>query len=93
MDRKGRHKVLDMAMADAKVNALIDEETELEITYRQKSDRKLYFIINFREKEIEIPSFFEGGLDLLTGECVQKGEMLSVFGVKIIQIMYEPQKV
>ena len=41
--------------------------------------------MNFKDEDLEIPSCFAGNTDLLTGESVKSGEMLSKFDVKIIR--------
>lgn len=84
LDDNGRAKVLDMAVEDAGVGTLIKEQSELEIACRQRDGKNFYFIINFKERDIEIPSSFVGTQDLLTGRYIEMGEMLSRFDVRII---------
>ena len=43
-------------------------------------------MINFKDKEIEIPAYFVGKKDILTGNDVQLGEMMNKYDVKIIRI-------
>ena len=84
MDCRGLAKVLDMAAEDVSIKPVVKEKTGLEITYRKKDGQRYYFVINFKDEDFEIPSCFVGNTDVLTGECVKSGEMLSKYDVKII---------
>ena len=84
MDCRGLAKVLDMAAEDVSVKPVVEEKTGLEITCRKKDGQRYYFVINFKDEDFEIPSCFVGNTDVLTGECVKSGEMLSKYDVKII---------
>lgn len=85
MDEAGIAKVLEMASADAEVKSVISEATELEVTCRKADDCKFYFVMNFKEEEIEIPSCLAGNTDILTGKNVEAGEKLKKFDVRIIR--------
>lgn len=84
MEEDGLAKVLEMAVKEAGVKQVIPEKTELEITCRRAEGCRIYFVMNFKDKPLTIPSCFAGKQDMLTGEEVRQGEMLSRFGVKII---------
>ena len=84
MDCRGLAKVLDMAAEDVSVKPVVEEKTGLEITCRKRDGQRYYFVINFKDEDFEIPSCFVGNTDVLTGECVKSGEMLSKYDVKII---------
>ena len=73
-------------MKKAGVNAVISEDTELEVTCRSTMDCRFYYVINFKDKEIEIPAYFVGKKEILTGNDVQLGEMMNKYDVKIIRI-------
>ena len=81
---EGLAAVLDKAVADAGVKPVINESTELEITCRKTEEHKYYFVMNFKDKDLKLPSCFAGGTDLLTGERVQEGKIMSRFDVKLI---------
>ena len=85
MEETGVARVLGMAAADAGVTPVIGEETELEVTCRKADDCKFYFVMNFRDEEIEIPSCLAGNTDALTGETVKTGEILKKYDVRIIR--------
>ena len=84
-EENGLKKVLDMAVEEAKVKPVINEETKLEITYRKSGTRKIYFIINFQDQEQPIPTCFIGKKDILTDRIIEADETLEKYQVKIIQ--------
>lgn len=84
MKEAGLAKVLEMAVDEAGVKPVIPEKTELEIVCRRAENCNVYFVINFKDHPLAIPSCFAGKRDLLTGENVWEGEMLPQFGVKVI---------
>lgn len=86
IEAEGLAKILELSMADAKVAPVITEETELEITCRSGEDCRYYFVINFKDEQIKIPSCLAGAKDMLTGKTVEEGEQLSKYDVKIIQM-------
>lgn len=86
IEAEGLAKILELSMADAKVAPVITEETELEITCRNAEDCRYYFVINFKDEQIKIPSCLAGAKDMLTGKTVEEGEQLSKYDVKIIQM-------
>lgn len=49
-----------------------------------REGKSFYFVMNFRDEELEIPEEFAGKTDLLSGNAVGKGEKLPKFGVKIV---------
>ena len=88
-EKEGLANVLELALADADVKPIIEETTELEITVRTTDNYAFYFVINFKDKDIMLPSCFIGKLDLLTGETVKEGHILSKYDVKIICVNKE----
>lgn len=86
LNTDGLSKLLDMAMETAKITPVIAEQTELEITCRQTDTCRFYFIINFKEQPLPLPSCFAGKQDVLTGETLAGGELLNKFEVKIIRV-------
>ena len=88
MNSDGIAKVLEMAMAEAGVASVIDEATELEITCRKADTCAYYFVMNFKEKELAVPSCFVGYTDAITGENIKSGDTMAKFDVKIIPVAY-----
>lgn len=86
METAGLDKVLEMAAADAGAAPLIGEKTELEITCRKTEECSYYFVINFKDNPLKVPSSLVGKKDILTGEKVQDGEMMAKYDVKIVQV-------
>lgn len=86
IEAEGLAKILEMSMVDAEVASVITEKTELEITCRNAEDCLYYFVINFKDEPIRIPSCLAGKKDMLTGKRVEEGEELSKYDVKIIQV-------
>ena len=85
MDETGIAKVLDCAMEDGNVTAVIAEPTQLEITKRTTEAATYYFVMNFRDEAAPLPASLGGKLDLLTGKQTEAGELMNKFDVKIIQ--------
>ena len=85
MEENGIDKVLDMAMADAGVSAVIPETTDLEVVRRSDKDSDYYFVINFKDEEQAVPACFTGKVDVLTGKTVEKESRMKKYEVKIIQ--------
>lgn len=85
MDCRGIEKTLDMAAKDVGVKPIVEDNTGLEITCRKKDGYRYFFVINFKDEELEIPSSLAGNTDVLTGEPVQSGDTLVKYDVKIIR--------
>ena len=75
----GLDKVLDSVVADAGVSSVIDEETALEITCRESETHTYYFVMNFKDCAIELPSCFGGKKDLLTDSVIERGTKLKPY--------------
>ena len=86
MNGDGIAKVLDMAVAQAGVSPVIGEETELEVTCRKADNCTYYFVVNFKDKEIAVPSCFVGCEDVLTGEIVASGKMMKKYDAMIFSL-------
>ncbi len=84
-ETEGLDLILDMAAAEAKVCSVVPERSALEITCRHAEDCDYYFVINFKDEELEIPGSLAGNEDVLTGTVVQEGEKLARYGVKLIR--------
>lgn len=79
MNHEGIAKVLDLAVQSAGVAPVIPEQTVLEITCRKNNNQAYYFILNFKNKDIEIPACFAGSTDLLTGAVIEAGKTLKQY--------------
>ena len=86
MSADGIAKVMDMATAEATVEPVIREATELEVTCRRADECKYYFIINFKKQALPLPATFAGYADVLTGETLTAGAMLEPFEVRIVRM-------
>lgn len=84
MEEDGIAKILSMAVEDAGAEPVAGAGNGLEIVKRNREGKSFYFVMNFRDEELEIPEEFAGKTDLLSGNAVGKGEKLPKFGVKIL---------
>lgn len=85
MCQKGIEKVLDQATKEAGVHSVIDEETELEVTCRRTEDTTYYFIFNFTDKDLPVPSCFAGCTDMLTGKSVSLDQSMKPYDTYLIR--------
>ena len=83
LSEDGLEKVLDLACAGAGVASVIGEETELEVTRRISDAGAVYFVMNFKDQELPLPTVFTGKKDLLSGQTMEEGEMLGKYDVRI----------
>lgn len=70
---------------DARVNPVAENGNGLEIVKRNGKEKSFYFVMNFKDEDLKIPEEFAGKMDLLSGNAVEKGEILPKFGVKILE--------
>ena len=85
MNCDGIAKVLEMAVEEAGVTSVIEEATELEVTCRKADNCSYYYILNFKDQTLEVPSCFAGCKNVLTGEPVQAGEMMKKYDAMIVE--------
>lgn len=85
MNNDGIAKVLNMAIKEAGVASVIDEATELEVTCRKADNCSHYYILNFKDQVVEVPSCFAGCKNILTGKTVQAGTMMKKYDVMIVE--------
>ncbi len=83
LSEDGLAKVLDLACDGAGVASVIGEETELEVTRRISDAGAVYFVMNFKDQELPLPTVFTGKKDLLSGQTMEEGEMLGKYDVRI----------
>lgn len=81
---EGLGKVLKMACDGAGIRPVIDEETELEVTRRTTDAGDIYFVMNFKDRELTLPSVFAGRIDMLTDMRMEEGEKLRKYDVRVI---------
>lgn len=86
MEKEGIAKVLGMAVHEAEVRAEVSGESRLEIMCRKAEQSSFYFIMNFQDEELPLPSCFAGKTDILTGRTMAVQEMLSQYDVRIIKV-------
>lgn len=86
IEEEGLNKILGMAVESADVNPVISEKSELEITCRKADNHSFYFVMNFTDKDLQVPSSLAGNMDMLTGEKVKEEEILSKYDVKLILV-------
>lgn len=84
LSESGLAKVLKSACDKAGIAPVIGEETELEVAKRVTDTEDIYFIMNFKDKELPLPAVFAGKQDLLTGAAQKENEMLKKFDVRVI---------
>lgn len=90
MDESGIEKILGMAVDDAEVKPVISEAEGLEVTCRIGENGRYYFIMNFKDEELPVPSCLGGKVDLISGEKVTAGDMLKKFDVMIVYTETDP---
>lgn len=84
LSESGLAKVLKSACDKAGIAPVIGEETELEVAKRVTDTEDIYFVMNFKDKELPLPAVFAGKQDLLTGATQKENEMLKKFDVRVI---------
>lgn len=84
LSESGLAKVLKSACDKAGIAPVIGEETELEVAKRVMDTEDIYFVMNFKDKELPLPAVFAGKQDLLTGAAQKENEMLKKFDVRVI---------
>lgn len=72
IDHAGLSHLMDEVLQVAGVSGLIATPTDLEITKRVKDGHEIYFVLNMRNEERQLPAeLVDGWTDLLTGEQPQ----------------------
>lgn len=72
IDHAGLSHLMDKVLQVADVSGLITTPTDLEITKRVKDGHEIYFVLNMRNEERQLPAeLVDGWTDLLTGEQPQ----------------------
>lgn len=84
LSESGLAKVLKSACDKAGIAPVIGEETELEVAKRVTDTEDIYFVMNFKDKELPLPAVFAGKQDLLTGAAQKENEMLKKYDVRVI---------
>ena len=84
LDGDGLAHVLDQAVTEGQVRSLIPEATVLEISCRESSDTRFYYLINFSGKEQPVPESLAGKPDLITGRISAAEDTLAPWEVRIL---------
>lgn len=84
LDKQTLGAVLDMAVGDACVTAVIGEDTRLEVICRETPEERMYFLMNFTDEDQVLPHCFTGKHDLITGEAMAEGMKLKKYDVVIV---------
>jgi beta-galactosidase len=77
-------KVLGMVTEAAQIRSLTAEPTSLEIACRESDERKLWFIMNFTDEVLPLPTEFAGKTDLLSGCELICGTMLKKYETYLV---------
>lgn len=85
LEKAGKAHILKMALEEAGVESLIPEETGLEVICRQQGEKKLYFVMNFKDEEQKLPAVFAGRKDLLKGTDLTEETVLKKYDVCLIE--------
>lgn len=84
MDEIGIAKVLDQAVAEKGVKAVVEETTGLEITRRSSEDTNFYYVMNFTDEDQMLPESLAGKMDLISGSVIPEGTILKKWDVLIL---------
>lgn len=84
MDEIGIAKVLDRAVAEKGVKAVVEESTGLEITRRSSEDTDFYYVMNFTDEDQMLPESLAGKIDLISGSDIPEGTVLKKWDVLIL---------
>ena len=82
----GLNKVLSQVVEEAHLHANVQEQTDLEIVTRYKEGTTFYFLMNFKDRPLEIPSCFIDKVNMITGKTIVRGEMMAPYDVRVIQV-------
>ena len=85
MDAAGLAKILDRAVSEVGVKAVIPETTGLEVTCRTSDDTRYYYVMNFKDEDQILPESLAGKIDLISGEVIPAGTVLKKWDVLVLQ--------
>ena len=85
MDDAGLAKILDQAVNEVNVRAVIPEVTGLEVTCRTSDDTRYYYVMNFKDEDQILPESLAGKIDLIRGEVIPAGPVLKKWDVLVLQ--------
>ena len=85
MDDAGLAKMLDQAVNEVNVRAVIPEVTGLEVTCRTSDDTRYYYVMNFKDEDQVLPDSLGGKTDLISGAVIPAGTVLKKWDVLILQ--------
>lgn len=85
VDEASLDKLMDQVCAQSGVVSLVNENTELEITCRQKAGYRYYFLMNFTKEEQPLPEVFIGETNVLNQMELTKDTVLEPYDVVIVK--------
>lgn len=85
MDKEGIAAILQKVINKSELSAVLSEQTELEVTRRIAENDVYDFLINFKNKEILVPTSIVGKEDIITGKIVERGTIIPTYGVMIVR--------
>lgn len=92
LSKEGRSFILEKACRSGGIESLAENCDGLEITCRRQGERKLYFVMNFQDKERKLPDSLVGCRDLLTDKIAGEDWRLKKFDVYILEKPGEAQE-
>ena len=84
IEADGLARILDQATAEGRVDSLVPEASELEISCRESQDTRFYYLINFSGKDQPLPASLAGKKDLITGRVSTAEDILKPWDVCIL---------
>ncbi|HGF7755719.1 TPA: beta-galactosidase [Enterococcus faecium] len=85
LDSFSLNKIMDQVCDESHIQPILEEETALEVTSRQKGDSKYYFIINFTNEVHHLPKKFIGKINILNDTIIDKSLRANPYDVFIIK--------
>lgn len=83
---KDFNRVIDQICERAGVRSLLSTPQHVEVTLRERADRKFLFLLNHNAKPVSIRLGKFAGDDLLTGKRMTRAMKLDAFGVGVIAL-------
>lgn len=85
LDSFSLNKIMDQVCDESHIQPILEEETALEVTSRQKGDSNYSFIINFTNEVHHLPKKFIGKINILNDTIIDKSLRANPYDVFIIK--------
>lgn len=85
LDQASLGKVLNNVISGGRIKPVIDEETVLEVTCREKGADRFYFIMNLTQDSCALPQQFFDQTDILKGQILEAGTILAPYDVVLVR--------